>query len=221
VLVLLAVPAAGGIIYTETNCNSNTGCTTTQSYTNIGLVFPSLSEQIASAVDLGLPLPPPPYNVSQTKSLELIFLSIGPPGPGYIDLSYDGSALIGGSPAYSRGSVAGLFDWSCFEMGCTGPYVPQVGFNVHIPIVIGNTYDITIEVNSTAAVVGGSLPPVRTSQAYMHYTFSVRESTTGNDFPVYISDVPEPAGEALVGILLLTGMLWRRHRHASDRLQAP
>ena len=203
---LVTAVAFGGTIYTQTDCNTASGCTTTKTYADFGQTF-SITNSLSSMI-VGPPNAPPGYQTTQSKTRETIIFTADPPRPGYLDLSYGGTADGDRIPGYfANGNVSGLYSWNCFAVGCTN--------HVFIPITLGGQFDITISVGSV-----WFKPPtgfIQSGFGQTGYTLQLREgSPTGP--PVALSSAPEPAGQALLGLLLLTGAgLWRFRGNARSR----
>lgn len=151
---------------------------------------------------------PPGFEASETRTLNVTFWTAGPARPGYLDLSYAGLADgMNTALYYANGAVSG-FNWACYAAGCSGTG------HAFVPITLGDQIQIGI---SVASIVGRKpiLFPGDPGTYYggfgeTSYTLQVREgSTTG--LVVAITSTPEPAGYAVLGMLILvTAGLWRK-----------
>jgi hypothetical protein len=203
-LVLLAtlVPAFGGTITTITLCQSG-NCSVSRSYADFS---PTNVLEARAAPPITEPCFPVQGCVNQnTAEVDVSFYTLGPARPGFLDLTFRDDLEYGGNvlgPYITPGGrVSGeggtLFSWSCFA--CSQ--------HVFIPITIGAGG--VLDIYAIGADTGGFLWDVSGSASF---TAQVRDgSTTGPT--VLLFSAPEPAKEALIGLVLLFGLrIYRRSR---------
>jgi hypothetical protein len=213
VFLLPAVTTFGGSIFTVTDCNPQFNCTTTQTYGDFATTT-TLRGNVSSPPLMGpIPAPFSPYEVSQTETFETTFYTSGPPRPGFIDLTYGGFADGNPGPTfYANGSITGLYSWSCFAVGCNN--------HVFVPVTLGGQFEIVISERSVWVwLSNGGVNQILGGNGAVDYTLQVRDgSMTGP--PVTLASSPEPAGQAVIGLLLVMGIgFWRKHWTGSHSAQ--